>query len=192
MRYLYHGSAADVGCLKACSALHGDGQKVVYLTDNIPYALLYIWDEKHNCCAGKHVTGWVKNETAFYEEQFPDQLNVFYKGVLGYLYRIPESSLILKAENNEGIYYSRTDITPDISEYISDVYDELMKYEAEGSFKVRRYNDQTEKRKNELTDMISGVIIRSDFFKNDTVKADFYRKFFSIAWENAQSHKQMQ
>ena len=60
--YLYHGSDySRITELEARSKLHNTDKKVVYLTDNIPYALYYIWDEKHNGYSRKHVTGWIKN-----------------------------------------------------------------------------------------------------------------------------------
>ena len=75
LKYFYHGSCTPgITQLKAFSKLHHTEDNVVYLTDNIPYALLYLWNEEHNGCSAKHVTGWTKNNTAYYEEQFPDQL----------------------------------------------------------------------------------------------------------------------
>ncbi len=87
MDYLYHGSIiSGIKYIKPNSRLHGSDKEVVYLTDNIPYALFYIWDKEHNHYSGKHVTAWIKDGTAYYEEQFPNQLKTFYKGVSGYLY----------------------------------------------------------------------------------------------------------
>lgn len=66
-KFLYHGSvSADITELKANSPLHGSDKKVVYLTDNIPYALFYIWDGGHNNYTRKFVTGWIKNKIAYY------------------------------------------------------------------------------------------------------------------------------
>ena len=105
--YLYHGTIySGLTELEARSKLHNTDQQVVYLTDNIPYALLYIWDENHNGCGEKHVTGWVRNGVAYYEEQFPDQLKTFYKGVSGYLYAIKKDAQFQMLENREGIHYS--------------------------------------------------------------------------------------
>ena len=85
----YHGSAAaDIQALEPRSLLHGTADRVVYLTDHVTYALLYIWDEQHNGRAGKYVTGWIKDGVACYEEQFPNQLQTFYQGVQGYLYTV--------------------------------------------------------------------------------------------------------
>jgi hypothetical protein len=93
MKYLYHGSyVSGIQELKANSKLHDTEQNVVYLTDNIPYALFYIWDAEYNGMPGKYVTGWLKDGIAYYEEQFPEQLKTLYQGVCGYLYHIAMTS----------------------------------------------------------------------------------------------------
>lgn len=184
---LYHGSiSADITELKALSSLHGSNKKVVYLTDNIPYALFYIWDENHNNYNRKFVTGWTKNSIAYYEEMFPNQLETFYKGVSGYLYRIEKNTDILKADGREDMYYCENDILVNNAVYISDIYQELMKYEADGNFKLFRFSEQSEEKQNELINKSAGIIAKSDFFKSDKEKLKFYKKYFSEAWERAE------
>ncbi|MDE7233511.1 MAG: hypothetical protein K2N29_00440 [Ruminiclostridium sp.] len=182
---LYHGSIfADLKILKAVSFLHGTDKKVVYLTDNIPYALFYIWDGDHNNYDRKFVTGWIENKIANYEEVFPNQLELFYKGVSGYLYCI-EKKGISSVNERKDMYYSETDIFIDRSFYVPDIYEELMKYEAAGKFKLLRFHEQSEKRQNELIDKYAHLIIKSDFFHNDEAKLKFYRKYLTAAWERA-------
>ena len=184
--FLYHGSvSADITELKAYSMLHGTDKKVVYLTDNIPYALFYIWDGNHNNYTRKFVTGWIKNNIACYEEMFPNQLETFYKDVSGYLYCIEKSTDILSVDGREAMYYSEKDISVDHIEYIPDIYQELMKYEVLRKFKLFRFNEQSKEKQNELIDKSAGIIVKSDFFKDDQEKLKFYKKYFSAAWERA-------
>ncbi|MCM1061542.1 MAG: hypothetical protein NC452_14835 [Eubacterium sp.] len=185
MDRLYHGSIiSGIKQIETRSLLHGSDRKVVYLTDNIPYALFYIWDKEHNHNSGKHVTAWVRDGTAFYEEQFPDQMKTFYKGVSGYLYVVPRNSEIISAENREGMYYSLNNVMTEGEYYIADVYDELIKYELSGELKVRRYNEQSEERKNELTDLTAEAIVRENCFNNKE-NSEFYKRYFAKAWERA-------
>ena len=87
MEFLYHGSVvAGITTLETRSLLHNSDKKVVYLTGNLPFALVYIWDGQHNHYDKKYVSGGIRNGTAFYEEWFPNQLEMFYKNVSGYLY----------------------------------------------------------------------------------------------------------
>ena len=191
MKCFYHGSSVSgINKLEARSILHNTEEKVVYLTDSIPYAIYYIWDAEHNGVNGKHVTGWVKNGIAYYEEQFPDQLKTFYKGVSGYLYCIEDNINVKPMENRDNLYYSTNDVLVTEVVQIVDVYEELLKYEAEGKFVVLRYNEQTVERQNELVDLIAEAIIRENFYAEDKKQQEFMKKHFSKAWEKAELQKQ--
>ena len=172
--------------LEARSRLHNSAEKVVYLTDNIPYALLYLWDEDHNGCSVKHVTGWTKNNTAYYEEQFPDQLKTFYQGVSGYLYCISDSADIKAVANRTNMFYCTTAAAVAKTICIPDVYEELLKYEAEGTFVVLRYNEQSAERQNELVDFIAKGIIHEKFYAENEQKQTFMKKHFPKSWEKAE------
>ena len=186
MRNFYHGSdIPGIMQLEARSKLHNSEEMVVYLTDNIPYALYYIWDAKRNEYDGKYVTGWIKNEVAYYEEQFPDQLKTFYQGVSGYLYRIADREDIRQVENRENMYYSTERVIIAENIKIDDVYKELLKYEAEGKLVVLRYNEQSSERQKELVDFIAQGIIRAGFFEENKQKQEFMKKHFPKSWEKA-------
>lgn len=190
MNYLYHGSIAEkIKVLEAISILHGTDKKVVYLTDNVPYALFYIWDSEHNCYDGKYVTAFIKNGMTFYEEQFPNQIERFYKGVSGYLYCIPKTKDFYAVDDRERMYYSQHAACVNKVIYIDDVYDELLKFEKLGELKIFRFNEQTEDKQNELIDKIAYLIAKKDFFKKDEMKADFYKRFNPKAWEKAKRIK---
>lgn len=187
LKNYYHGSCTSgITQLEARSQLHNTQERVVYLTDSIPYALFYIWDTEHNACSTKHVTGWTKNDIAYYEEQFPDQLKTFYQGVSGYLYRISDSTDIKAVADRTNMFYcaSETKVAEEI--FIPDVYEALLKYEAEGFFVVLRYNDQSAKRQNELVDLIAQSIIRDNFYAKDEQKRTFMKKHFFKSWKKAE------
>ena len=186
MRNFYHGSIVPgIAGLEARSKLHNSEEMVVYLTDNIPYALYYIWDAKRNEFDGKYVTGWMKNGIAYYEEQFPDQLKTFYEGVSGYLYRIADRADIMPVEDRDNMHFSKESVVIAESIQIDDVYKELLKYEAEGKLVVLRYNEQSAERQKELVDFIAQGIIRSGFYAENKQKQEFMKKHFSKSWEKA-------
>ncbi|MBQ9132980.1 MAG: hypothetical protein IJX64_00455 [Clostridia bacterium] len=187
MEYLYHGSGIKgITKLYANAKLHDTNQDVIYLTNNIPYSLFYIWDETHIGFRGKHITAWIKNGITYYEEQFPEQLKTFYKGAAGYLYCIAKHSECFPVKEREGMFFSSVDTEVEKAIYIPDVYEELMRYEMIGKLKVLRYNDQTKQRQNELTDIIAASIIKRDFYKNNPPRAMFMKKYFQKAWKKAE------
>lgn len=186
---LYHGSiTAGIIRLEARSILHGTDQRIVYLTNSIPYALFYIWDSKHNGYSGKYVTGSFRNGIAFYEEQFPDQLKTFYQGVSGYLYRIPFTADTQAVPNREGLYFHPGSIAVSDAELIPDVYEALLKYEAAGQLRILRYNEQTPERQAELTQMIATAILRSNFYEGNAEMQRFMQTHFEASWRIANGH----
>lgn len=190
MDFLYHGSSTPgITELEARSLLHNTDKMVVYLTDSVPYALFYIWDSKHTGSSHKHVTGGFRDGVAFYEEQFPDQLRMFYQGVSGYLYRIFHTTKAHVVENRDGLFWQDGSVAVSDVICIQDVYTELLKYEASGQLKVLRFNEQTDARKTELTRMIATAIRQSNFFHGDDEQRQFMQKYFSSAWRQAHEQK---
>lgn len=119
MEILYHGSSINgIQVLKPCSKMQGTDKQAVYLTGSIPYALVYIWDQKKTGINQKWITCGLKNGIIYYEEQFPDQLRAFYEGVEGYLYTVEISDSFRPISNRENMYFS-LDPVPVKIKYIS-------------------------------------------------------------------------
>ena len=184
--YLYHGSITPgITTLHARSRLHGTDQLVVYLTDSAPYALFYIWDAARTGYSVKYVTGGFRDDRAFYEEQFPDQLKTFYQGVSGYLYQIRRTGEAQPVANRAGLFSHAGEAPVADVICIPDVYEALLEYETAGQLQVLRYNDQSDTRKAELTRMIALFIRRSNDFTNDPEQQQFMQKHFAESWRLA-------
>ena len=184
LKYFYHGSNIP-GITQLEARSKNTEEKVVYLTDCVPYALIYIWDAEHNGYSGKHVTGWVKNGVVYYEEQFSEQLKTFYQGVSGKLYSISDSPDIKPVEGRENLFYCPNDVSVSKVEHISNVYEELLRYEIEGMFALLRYNDQSTERQEELTNLIASSIVGEKFYEDNKEHQEFMERYFSRAWEMA-------
>lgn len=186
MEVLYHGSITPgITELEARSRLHNTDKQVVYLTNSVPYALFYVWNSTRNGYSSKYVTGGFRDGLAFYEEQFPDQLKTFYQGVSGYLYRLPFSADVQAVAHRDGLFYHLGNTAVTGVEFIPDVYETLLHYEAAGQLKVLRYNEQTDARKAELTDLIATAILRSNFYQDNEEQQQFMKKHFASAWRKA-------
>ena len=185
MTQYYHGTnVPGISVLKAQSGLHGADKKVVYLTDSVPYALFYIWDAAKHGCRDKHVTGWVKDGIAYYEEQFPDQLKAFYQGACGYLYTV-RSSTACAVKGRPNLFYSEADTPVSAAMQIPDVYAALLDYEAKGELVVLRYAELSKARQAELIDLIASDIRQARFYADDPAKRDFMQRHFKCAWQKA-------
>ena len=183
---LYHGSITPgITALEARSRLHGTDEMVVYLTSSGPYALFYIWDSDHTGYHAKYVTGGFRDGIAFYEEQFPDQMRTFYQGVSGYLYYILPTEDTQAVTNRPGLFAKPGEAAISHVDFIPDVYEALLQYEAVGQLRILRYNEQTEDRREELDNMIASYIRSRHFFENDVEQQMFMQRYFEEAWRLA-------
>ena len=186
MPSLYHGSAqGGLTELKAFSSLHGRGDRVLYLTDCVPYALFYIWDGARLGSGRKHVTGSVRQGRAWYEEQFPGQLEAFYEGASGWLYRVEPASGAEPLAGREALFYAQGDQPVAGAAFIPDVHRVLLDWEARGMLEVSRFEDRTLAVQEELTGRIAQMIAQNSFYQGKP-EADFYRRFFREAWALAE------
>lgn len=183
---LYHGSTVPkLTELKPLSKLHNTEQRVVYLSSSIPYVLLYIWDSEKTKSSQKYVTGWLNDGIAYYEEQFPGQLKAFYEGVQGYVYSIEQTNDVQIVQQREGMFYSENPVNVRRVTEISDVYQELMRCEREGLFRVFRYEEATAEKQAELTERIATFIAKDKLLERDDELARFMKRYFAAAWEKA-------
>lgn len=185
--FIHHGSAIpSLIELQPLSRLHNTEKNVVYLSSSIPYVLLYIWDSEKMQSSRKHVTGWLKDGVAYYEEQFPGQLKAFYEGVRGYVYSVAQSDNVQIVQQREGMFYSESPVNVYRVTEIPDVYQELLRYEREGLFRVFRYEDATAEKQTELTERIATFIAKDGMIDRDDEQSRFMKRYFADAWEQAQ------
>ena len=183
----YHGSAvANLAELQPLSKLHQSEEQVVYLSSHLPYVLFYIWDTEKTGSSRKWVTAWLKDGVAYYEEQFPGQLKAFYEGVRGYVYSVLPDDRVQSMPQREDLFYSCDPVKVYRTQEIPDVYQALLQYEREGSFKLLRFEDATPEKQAELIDRIATYIRESNLLEQDNEHSRFIRKYFVDAWRKAQ------
>lgn len=190
MNYLYHGSSIEgIEALRAQSLLYGGGQRVVYLTDEPAYALFYIWDTGRTGYGRKHVTAWIEDGTAWYEEQFAGQLKAFYQGASGWLYLVERGPDALAVEGREGLFAVPGDAPVAEARYVPDVYGALQEQERQGRLKVLRFEERPREKREELTERTAQWIVQNDFFPEGE-EAGFFRRYFPEAWKRGEQRRQ--
>ncbi len=186
--FLYHGSSVQgIKILKPVSDLHNCDKKGIYLTSNIPYALVYIWDSLKTGTNRKWVTCGLKRGIVYYEEQFPNQLQEFYEGVKGYLYAVPKESTLQAVEKREEMYFSTDPIAVHQTIYVPDVYQALCKCQEEGTFRLLKFTDAVREKQQQLIDMISDCIYKSGALTAKNDDSYFFQKYFKEAWKKAEA-----
>ena len=132
---LFHGSIVkDLSFIEANANSHSQGKKVAYFTEDRVYALV--------CCRKKEenfVTMGLRDEKQHYYERFPNQLEVLYKKKEGYVYKVNSSHGLIQTQMHT--WESDVDVPIDASEYIEDVYEEIIKEEMLGNVIIHRYED---------------------------------------------------
>ncbi len=185
---LFHGSISEgISKLVPISIYNDDKVKnVVYLTENKPYALFYIWDGVRNKRKKKWITCWIDNGIVHYEEQFSNQLQKFYDGVSGYLYSFNANDLFVEAKE-EDMWVSFSEVKVDATEYVQNVYNRIMEYERKGNVVIHRFNEITLFDKEIVIDKISKYIVSKGLVNTNSELSRFIASNHVDAWNRAQN-----
>lgn len=188
MELLYHGSfSSDIRRLNATSKNHDKAEeKVVYMTTNRAYALFYIWDAERNKSKNKWITAWIKNGITGYHEQFPGQFKSFYNNVSGFIYYCSKKEDWVKASKPD-TWMCNHDVTLEGYEKVENVYEEILKYEAEGKVHIIRFETMTPEEQDQTVQMIADFIINRNYLLNPhEEEALFLKSYNKLAWERAE------
>ena len=172
---LYHGTIVDkIQVLKRNSR---DKEKsVLYLTDNRAYSLFYIRDPKVNFVT----CGVGEDGKVYYDEKFPNQLEVLYKGTSGYIY---ETDVQAQKHHVCGIWLCNTDAWVSGVEYIPDVYQSIMEEIKAGNVVFTSYDMLTSEQKQMNHQGIVDYLHRNIL---TTAQKAFYSNYFPKEWEEVQ------
>ena len=171
---LYHGTTvSNIERLRSNSK-DKEGNSVLYLTDNRTYSLFYIRDREIDFVT----CGVGEDGKVHYDEKFPNQLEVLYKGRSGYVY---ETDVAAEMHRIRGIWICKGDAKVTGVKYIPDVYLAILDEIEKGNVIFLSYERLTEnqKRKNH-----QGVV---DYLKRGRLspaKKMFFRRYFPEAWED--------
>ena len=183
-KMLYHGSSASgIKTLEPLSKLHGTDKSALYLTGNLSYALVYIWDVEKAGARVKHITCGILRGVVYCEERFANQLEKFYGGVAGYVYRVEKTPDFAPVSGREDMFYSsRAASVKDVLR-VDDVYEALLDYERQGSFKLLRFSDASAEKREKLIGSDASYILDNGMLTANTEQAAFMRRYFTDAWE---------
>lgn len=177
MRF-YHGTT--VGGLETLrvNSIGGNGNPVLYLTDNHAYSLFYIRDRDID-----FVTCGVGTDgVVHYDEKVPHQLALLYQGKSGYVYEVEANAEPTKIS---GIYVTSQDLQIVGVEYIPDVYDTICNEIDKGNVDILYYEELTEEQK-----QLNNEGMRRWFLAErgmNPKKEMFLRMHFPVAWAEAQN-----
>lgn len=161
------------------------GQIRAYLTGNLSYALVYIWDVEKAGARVKRITCGILRGVVYCEERFANQLEEFYGVVAGYVYRVENTPDFAPVSGREDMFYSSRSASVKDVLRVDDVYEALLDYERQGSFKLLRFSDASAEKREKLIDSDASYILDDGMLTANTEQAAFMRRYFTDAWERA-------
>lgn len=172
----YHGSNTQGLSELKC----GGRDSVVYLTHSRAYALLYIRNRDLD-----YVTcGFQEDGIPAYEEWFPGQLELMYRGQAGYLYSCGGAEHFMPGRAR-GITVSPVPVAVRGCEYIADVYEELERELAAGRMRLLNFGSLLPERKQLMHDGMVRLLRELDLSAAHPKKLAFYQQNFPAAWAEA-------
>lgn len=149
----------------------------VYMTTLLPMALMY------SIRNYEYSYGYTKEGQIYYEEYFPNALEILYRGKRASLYICdPEYTQSTKIPNE---VISETTV-PVISEtYIVDACEALLEQERLGTLVIRRYHELSDGMLNWIQRVQADRIQSSNLLTTPGEMADYYREHYPESWKMA-------
>ena len=177
---LYHGTTvSDLEFLHA-NSLDRTGSRVLYLTDSFSYSLFYIRDRDID-----FVTCGVGSDSIIhYDEKFPNQLEVMYRGISGWIYEVETDA---ERTNINGIWVATGDVKITGKTYIPDVCEAIRSECKKGNIELLSFEETTEEQR--ALNQEGAVRAFLSGRKIHPKREAFLRTHFPEAWEEAQRRK---
>ena len=153
-------------------------EPVVYLTTSKQLALHYIWDYDR-CPFKSPMLDIHKDGIYVFQEMYPNALEYLYKCLSGYVYHCVGE---YDHDNNSGVHtcaVSKEPVPITDSEYIQDVYEEILSYEKQGTFIYEHYEDLPQWRHDVIRGHVIGMIKRGNWLDDKSCKE---YSFFMAKW----------
>ena len=153
----------------------------VYMATLLPMALMYGVQNY------EYTYGYTSERKIRFEEYFPDELAVLYKGKSASLYICQPETVETTRIPNEAVSYDPVRILEEIQ--IPDVYEALLEQERQGNLLIRRYHEQSERMLAWIRKTETEIILEKKMLQNPGMMADYYRTHYPDSWADAQKEE---
>ena len=181
MTYYHCSPTAGIKLLEPRSPLLFTKPTGVYMATLLPMALMY-GVQNYEYTYGYTPEGMIR-----FEEYFPNELEVLYKGKSASLYICQPESVESTRIPNEAV----SDIPVPVSEEIRipDVYEALLEQERLGNLLIRRYHEQSERMLAWVRKVEKETILEKKLLDNPGIMADYYRINYPDSWADAEKEQ---
>lgn len=150
----------------------------VYMTTLLPMALLYGVQNY------EYTYGYTKDGRILFEEYFPNELEVLYKGKPASLYICRPESVETTRIPNEAVSEQAVPVLEEI--LIPDVCDAILEQERLGNMVIRRHHELPEKMLEWIRRTEKDIILKKNILDDTGIMAEYYRTHYPDSWADAQ------
>jgi len=185
---LYHGTQVrNIEMLKPIATrLNAISKPIICFASNPYISLFYIWNRSYKWVAFRED----ENGTVVFTEHYDNMLYDFYSKVSGSIYECAGSNPDITPTHMKGVYSSGVPVTVEKETVIANVYDEVLKQEALGNIRIRRYNQLASVDKEKLFQTtvraihMQKLLSPSDYIPKQE-QANFVKTHFPEEWDVA-------
>ena len=179
----YHGTiVGPLNVLRPFASPHANLKEAcVYLSANKALSLVYIWNKPYMWMTFKIREDGIP----VYYECFKNQLQVFYKGVKGYIYTCEGDFIADENIRIKPAVISRNKVEPIKMEMIDDVYETMLEYESNQLLMIERYEDRSQDDYAQDREMVISAIQRLKLYEGKHPMTPFVKETFPMWWDEA-------
>ena len=146
----------------------------VYLTTLLPMALMYSVKNY------EYSYGYTKEGQIYFDEYFPNALEILYRGKSASLYLCdPDSTQPTKIPNDA---VCETAVPVICETHISDAYEALLEQERLGALVIHRHHTLSEEKRNWIRNAEADCIRKANLIHTPGARADYYREHYPDSW----------
>ena len=181
MIYYHCSPVSGIKCLEPQIPKLFDKPARVYMATLLPMALMYGVQNY------EYTYGYTKEKKLIFEEYFPDELAVLYKGKSASLYVCQPESVETTRIPNEAVSDRPVPVLQEIQ--IPDVYEALLEQERTGNLIVRRHHELPAKMLDWIRKTETEIILEKDILHDQSAMADYYRTHYPDSWNDAEKEQ---
>lgn len=176
MTYYHCSQTAGLTVLRPGKPKTFDKPARVYMTTLLPMALMY------SVRNYEYTYGYTKDGQIHFDEYFPNELELLYRGKCAYLYTCAPETVETTQIPNEA---ASTQDVPILSEtVIPDAYNALLEQERLGTLVIRRYHELPDRMLEWIRKAEADVIRKHDLLNNPGPMADYYWEHYPQSWQD--------
>lgn len=177
MTYYHCSPISGLTLLQPGKPAFSEKPRSVYLTTLLPMALMY------GIRNYEYTYGYTKEGQIYFEEYFPNALEILYSGKRASLYVCDPKETTATRIPNEALSADPVPVLREIE--VADVYRAMLEQERLGALILRRYESLSSRKLEWIRDVETETIRKRNLLQTPGAEADYYRTYYPESWKLA-------